>query len=510
MSYRFTFQGQQNSSYGDVFTKPEYSVNTELTTEMDNPGKYNSKVSGTSSSSNYSAWNIDNILSYDRTFGLHTVGAMLGYTREYTNSNGLSIGFSDFDTPTTLGAYNLSTANKFTPSRTRVESQAVGYLARLTYNFANKYYLTGNFRRDGFSAFAPGYKWGNFYGASAAWVLSNEDFIKNIDGIDFLKLRFSWGQNGARSVTPGMTQANVEKTIANSGDMTVTWLGDKTNLGMAMSNVPNPYLTWATVEKFDLGLDFAFAQSRINGSIDAYLGNTKNMLVNRSAPYFSGFTNVWDNVGKITNKGIEFVLNTVNVNGDGRDRFRWETNLVFDTNANKLVSLFGPDYDGNEANDVANAVAYGFDSYYALQVGHPIGSAYDYSVSIFQSEDEIKNYKNSKGEPYQPNAKPGDLKYEDWNKDDRISDADMHFLGSPDPLFTLNFANTLAWKGFSLYFNFRWAQGDKTHFLWFDPHAFGTSMTGGAQLARVKPWTEENPSKTTTPSSIASGTPVRS
>ncbi len=494
LSYRFTFQGQQNSSYGDVFNNPELSVNTEKVTDMKNPGQFNKNASGTSSSSNYSVWNIDNILSYDRTFGLHTVGAMLGYTREYTNSNGLVVKYNGFDTPTTQKQYNLETATTFNPSRTRVESQAVGYLARLTYNFANKYYLTGNFRRDGFSAFAPGYKWGNFFGASAAWVLSNEDFIKNIDGIDFLKLRFSWGQNGARSVTPGMTQPNVEKSTSNNGNNTMAWLGDASNLGMSMSNVPNTELTWATIEKFDIGLDFAFAQSRINGSIDAYLGNTKNMLVQRSAPYFSGFTSVWDNVGRITNKGIEVVLNTVNVNGDGRDRFRWETNVVFDTNANKLVSLFGPNYDGVESDDVANAVAYGFDSYYALQVGHPIGSAYDYSVSIFQSQDEIDNYVNSKGAKYQPKARPGDLKYEDWNKDDKISDADMHFLGSPDPLFTLNFANTLAWKGFSLYFNFRWAQGDKTHFLWFDPHAFGTSMGSGAQLARVKPWTPENPS----------------
>ena len=240
------------------------------------------------------------------------------------------------------------------------------------------------------------------------------------------------------------------------------------------------------MEKYNIGLDFAMIQSRINGSIDVYAGNTTNMLVSRSAPYFSGFTSVYDNVGKITNKGVEVALNTVNINGNGRESLRWETNLVFDSNANKLVSLFGPDTEGNEADDVANAVAYGFDSYYALQVGHPIGAAYDVKkLGIFQNEAEIKAH------GAQPDAKPGDIKFEDYNGDGKISADDRHYIGSPDPLFTVNFANTLAWKGFSLYFNFRWAQGDKTHFLWFDPNAFGTTMTGGAQLAAVKPWQAE-------------------
>ena len=169
---------------------------------------------------------------------------------------------------------------------------------------------------------------------------------------------------------------------------------------------------------------------------------------------------------------------------------------MFDSNANKLVSLFGPDYNGNEADDIANAVSYGREAYYSLLVGYPIGAAYDYSVSIFQSQDEIDNYVNEAGAKYQGSAKPGDLKFEDWNKDGKIDTNDRHYLGSPDPLFTLNFGNTFSYKNFSLYFNFRWAQGDKTHFLWLDPYAFGTNMGSGAQLARVKPWTEDNPSTT--------------
>ena len=498
LSYRVTFQGQRNASYSDVFNNPEIAVDTEKTTDMDNPQQFVGQASGSSSMSNYDAWNIDQILTYTKDFGKFHMDYTAGYTREHSNSNTLAVSYNGFDIPTDLKQYNLAAATTKNPSRTRVETSAIGYLFRANFNWASKYYVTGNFRRDGYSAFGAANKWGNFWGASAAWVISNESFIKdNVDWIDFLKFRASWGQNGSRSISAGATFAQVGKDTSNNGAITMTWLGDTSTLGMTTLSMPNPHLSWATVEKIDLGLDFSFAGSRINGSFDIYTGSTTNMLVNRSAPYFSGFKTVRDNVGLVTNKGIEFVLNTVNVNGNGRNTFRWESNFIFDTNANELVSLFGPNYQGVESDDVANATAYGFDSYYALQVGHPIGSAYDYKMlGIFQNQAEIDAYVGEDGKKIQPDAVPGDIKFEDYNKDGKISDGDMHFLGSPDPLFTLNFGNTLSWQNFSLYFNFRWAQGDETHFLWFDPYAFGTVMTSGAQLARVKPWTETNPSNT--------------
>ena len=493
LSYKVTFQGQRNAGYSDVYNNPEMAVDTEDTTQMDNPAQFIGTVTGTISSSNYMAWNVDHIFTYTKDIEDNHFDFTAGYTRESGDSNSMGLSFSGYPIPTTLGVYDIEAANATDSQyRNRTRTQAVGYLARFNYNYNNKYYLTGNFRRDGFSAFAEGHKWGNFFGASAAWVLSNEDFIKDLNMFDFLKLRLSWGQNGSRNISAGATQSTVSKSTGNSGANTMTWLGDQSTLGMALDNLPNRNLTWATVEKLNLGVDFSVMENRINGSVDIYSGRTKDMLVSRSAPYISGFTNVTDNVGLVTNKGIEIVLNTVNINGDGKDNLRWESNFVFDSNTNKIVSLFGPDYDGNEADDIANAVSYGREGNYALLVGRPIGAAYDYEVSIFQSQDEIDNYVNAEGVQYQPSAKPGDLKIVDWNNDGKIDTDDRHYLGSSDPLFTLNFGNTFSWKNFSLYFNFRWAQGDKTHFIWLDPYAFGTNMGSGAQLARVKPWTEEN------------------
>ena len=497
LSYKITLQAQTNASQTDIYNNPEMLVNTEDITQMQSPMQFIGNVTGQIASSNYVAWNIDQILTYNRDFGRHHVDATLGYTREATNSNSMGSSFTGYPIPTSLGVYSIEAANSVTDTyRNRVETQAVGYLARLNYNWANKYYVTGNFRRDGFSAFAPGHKWGNFYGASVAWVLSNEEFIKKLNAFDFLKLRLSWGQNGSRNISAGATRSTIGKATSNSGAITMTWLGDASTLGMTLNNLPNRSLTWATVEKINLGLDFSILNNRINGSLDLYTGRTTNMLVARSISYISGFNDVNDNVGLVTNKGVEFTLNTVNINGDGDNSLRWESNFVFDANRNKLVSLFGPDYKGNEADDWANAVSYGRESYYALLVGRPLGAAFDLKfLGIFQDEAEIAAHK------VQPNAKPGDLKFEDISGPEGVPDGvidsnDRTYIGSPDPLFTLNFGNTFSWKNFSLFFNFRWAQGDKDHFIGLDPYAFGTNMGGGAQLERVKPWTAENPSQT--------------
>ena len=503
LQYKVTLQGQRNFGSSDSFVNEKAWVNTANKDQLSNPSQFAKNATGSSSSSWSTYWNIDNILSYTKDFGKNHIDAMVGYTSEHTNSEGLGTSFTGFTVPTTLGVYiqdkviyDDAAGSSYTISRTRTESSSIGILARLNYNFANKYYVSGNFRRDGYSAFAAGHKWGNFFGASAAWVISNEDFIKNnVSWIDFLKLRASWGQNGSRSVSPYITASTVNNVVGNSGAQTSAWLGGKSAMGITATNLANSELTWATVNKADIGLDFSFFGSRLSGSIDGYWGTTTNMLLPRSVPYISGFSSTYDNAGLVTNNGVEVVLNSVNIAGDGRDKFRWETSLVFDHNTNCVKQLYGPGADGTEANDVANYLVTP-ESQYALIIGKPITAAYGMEkLGIFNSQDEINNYKNSKGELLMPDAKPGDLKFADSNGDGKVDTNDYTYLGCSDPLFTVNFGNTLSWKGFSLYFNFRWAQGDKTHFLGLDPYSYSVG-TSGSQLAAVKPWTEENHSQT--------------
>lgn len=491
LSYRFTLNAQRNSSYQDTFNRPEMWVDTRNTGQMDDPTQFNNKVEGVSVSSVSSYWNADNILTYGTDIDKHHVDGMVGYTRESYDNNYRWFSFKDFTGSTGLGYYGAETANTKDVKRQRTRTQAVAYLARVNYNFDSKYYFTFNYRRDGFSAFGESNKFGNFYGVSGAWVFSKENFIKNaLPWLDYGKLRLSWGQNGSRSVSAYATNSTISTTK--------TWLNNQSTLGYFASTLGNRDLKWATITKYNLGLDFSVLNSRLDGSIDIYSGRTTDMLMSRSVPYPSGFTSAYANIGKVSNKGIEVTLHSVNLNGDGKDNVRWESTVVFDLNRNKVMRLYGKGYDGKEADDVANFHTYGPQSAYALMVGSSITAAYDLKkLGIFQSQEEIDNYtwtnpETGEVKKIQPDAKPGDVKFEDWNNDGSISASDRHCIGDMDPLFTLNFGNTISYKNFSLYFNFRWMPGSDSHFLGYDPFAWGPTGTSGNQLDRVNPWRADN------------------
>lgn len=212
------------------------------------------------------------------------------------------------------------------------------------------------------------------------------------------------------------------------------------------------------------------------------------MVLKRSIPYPAGFGTVDANAGEVTNRGIELTVNTVNLDGDGNKTLRWETNLVFDLNRNKIEKLF----DDKNSDDYSSVTTYGYDSYYALMVGHSITSAYDYKkLGIFQSQEEIDNYKSKNGSVIQPAAKPGDLKFLDYNGDGKIDTNDRHWIGDMDPLFTMNLGNTFSWKNFSLYFSLRWMQGNETHFLGYDPNGF--QISSSSNQLDIEPWTKDNP-----------------
>ncbi|MDD3062487.1 MAG: SusC/RagA family TonB-linked outer membrane protein [Massilibacteroides sp.] len=491
LSYKFTLNTQRNSSESDLFTNPQFWINTQKKSEMANPYMYSENAHGTSAFVHSASWNVDNIFTYNKNFGKHYIDLIAGYTREATNIETLKSVYSDFDTTTALGTYGQDLAGTQKTARLRTESQSVAYLARINYNYYNRYYFTFNFRHDGYSAFAKGNKWANFPGLSAAWIISQENFMKGIKWVDFFKVRLSYGQNGSRGASPYSTIAGMSKTY--------TVFGSDSNIAMHPSSLANKSLSWATTGKWNIGFDFSVLSNRLNGSIDFYKSVTTHMLLTRSLPYLAGFSSSLSNAGEVNNKGVEFSLNSINMNGNGSNSFRWESNIVFSLNRNKVVKLFGKDTNGNEANDVANAITYGYQSAYALVIGKSITSAWDYKkLGIFQSQDEIDNYKSANGTIIQPDAKPGDIKFEDYNKDGKInSSGDRHWIGDQDPLFTVNLGNTLTYKNFSLYFNFRWNAGNNKHYLGSDPYGnyHATGIINGAQL-KAEPWSDSNHTNT--------------
>ncbi|MBR0175369.1 MAG: SusC/RagA family TonB-linked outer membrane protein [Bacteroidales bacterium] len=493
LSYRFSAQGRRSLSRADQFSTAEIWISTDNTAQMDDPnGLFGTNAGGYSTSSDNFYWNVDNILTYAKDFGENHMDFMLGYTREKSLNNSLRTDYTGFGNNPEFLWYDQDAADNMTIGRGASQTTAIGYLARANYNFANKYYLTANFRRDGYSVFYPGHKWGNYFGVSAAWVLSNEDFIKDLGLFDFLKVRLSYGENGSRTIGAYTTTSMVVTSGGNSGARTHAWLGGKSAYGIKFDKLPNYSLTWAKVTKGNLGIDFSVKNNRISGSIDAYIGKTTNMLVDRSAAYFTGFSSAKANAGLVTNNGVEIVLNTVNMDGNGKDALRWESNIVFDTNANKLKSL----YDGVH-KDVQNYLVTP-ESYYALVEGYPITAVYDLTMlGIFQDQDEIDAYTWTDPETgavskIMSDALPGDVKFADTNNDGKINDDDRTVIGTTDPLFTLNFGNTFTWKGFSLYFNFRWMQGDKTHFLGLNPNYYTAGQGSGSQLKGVEKWVDSD------------------
>ena len=490
LSYKVSVQGRRGLSSSDVYNHPEIWVDTRDTAKMDDPIAAGGATSGgNSKASNSLYWNIDHILTYTKDFDSHHFDVMLGYTREKSVSNSLTAEFSNFSSVPEYTWYDMETAATQKVYRSGSQTSAIAYLARANYNFKNTYYATLNFRRDGYSVFFGDNKWGNFFGASAAWVLSNEGFIKDLDIFDFLKLRASYGENGSRTVGAYATLSNVASTYNN---YTNYWLDNAGAYGVELTQLSNLGLTWAKVGKVDLGVDFSVMDNRINGSIDLYKSTTSKMLVKRSVPYISGFEGgINANAGLATNSGVEIVLNTVNIKGDGKDNLRWESNFVFDANKNKLVEL----YKGVK-QDVASYLVTP-ETNYALIEGQSINAIYDLQMlGIFQSQEEIDNYVHVDPETQavnviMPDAVPGDVKFADYNHDGKIDDDDRHVLGTTDPLFTLNFGNTLTWKGFSLYFNFRWMQGDKTHFKGLNPNYYTAGQASGNQLKGVNKWVDE-------------------
>ena len=203
----------------------------------------------------------------------------------------------------------------------------VSFFARANYELDNKYLLGGSIRTDGSSRFGTNNRWGVFPSVSAGWIVSQEPFMKG-SFFNYLKLRSSFGLTGNQAISDFPFQGLIGS--ANYGS----------DPGLAPSNLANPNLKWETTSQFDLGLDMAFAKGRVSLSADYYHKSTRDLLLDRPISSTSGFTSVFDNVGKLRNQGIELDLTTVNADSRRRDGFRWSTTLNFALNRNKVTALF--------------------------------------------------------------------------------------------------------------------------------------------------------------------------
>ena len=393
-------------------------------------------------------WSVDNIFTYDKTFlDDHRINFTFVYgveERQYSFTESSAQNFSN-----DLLGYNRLQAGdpSLNAIKTGKEKENSLYsMARLLYNFKNRYLLTGTIRRDGFSGFGTNEKIGVFPSLALAWVVSEEDFIKeNIEALNYLKLRASYGSSGRRAVGRYDTQA-----VVNSQASVVYGDGGSASIGQWISSLANNSLGWETTTGYNLGADFGMFNSTLHGNIEYYNNNTKDILYDIQLPTMTGFSEIATNIGKVHNWGIEASLTAMIIKK--RD-FRWESTINFSRNRNKIVSVLGADNDqdgdGREDDLIANE----------LFIGEPQNVNYNYEViGMWQLADEEAGIIPS-------GFYPGTYKLANIDDSDNIINAsDKKILGYKDPSYRVGIANRLNYKNFSLYIFINTIQGGKNYY----------------------------------------------
>lgn len=349
--------------------------------------------------------------------------------------------------------FTLNVAPEFTGISTEITEEALlGYFGRITYDYNDKYLLTGVFRADGSSRFAPENRWGYFPGGSAAWVVSEESFMEGFNTLSFLKLRSSYGLTGNNSV--GLYDAfgvyRLDQPYAG-------------NAGIRVSSMPNMDLQWESTRQLDVGLDFGLYDDRIVVAGDVFNKLTEQLLFTVPLPNSSGFNNIVQNVGQVRYRGYEIEIATVNVE---TSNFSWTTNFNWAYVQNEVVRLPDNDLEGNRIGGFidANGNAFG-----GIAEGEPLGRIYGYKVDyIIETQDQADNAHFDERSPgWDPRdgtfeagrKKIGDYEWVDRDGDNAITEADQFKLGNEIPNTTGGLANNFKYRNWSFNLVLDWALG---------------------------------------------------
>lgn len=483
LSYTFNYSINKWEGHSANFQHENMFINTMLLSELSDPSNHLVDANGSASNSRRTDWYLNHLINYKRIFGDHSFDLTLMEEEQSERTNLLSATAKDFSgTGTTVLGFNaleLGNPANYTINTNFSKLNQMASLARLNYIFKNRYHASLSIRQDGYSGYAEGHKYGVFKAGAVAWTASEEPFIKdNSDFFDNLKFRLSYGENGNPSVGAYATYPRI-----NSNNNIL--LGGTSQKVVMLSNLANKNLDWEKTTAFNIGLDFSILQSRLSGTFNVYKSNTTNLLLARAIPIFNGFNTVLDNIGKVSNKGLEIQLNSENVRS--RD-FTWGTGFNFWINRNKVVSLYGLDgnKDGKEDDDVANS----------RFIGKSLGANYTYVMDgIIQKTDAeyIAIY----------GGKPGDIKFKDLNNDGKIDAKDRTIVGYDKPNFTMTLSNTVGYKGLELYFLINYIAGGGKDNWYVSNNGYPylpNALYGGtaANWLNKEYWTPDNPSNTVT------------
>ena len=376
---------------------------------------------------NYAA---EEYLTFDKSFGIHTINAVVG--TGYYVAEGNSYGFSVFNLPTDALENNAvqmsSDVEETVYNSNRWKRTKESFFGRLNYSIADKYVLGATLRRDGSSVFSANHKWGWFPGISAAWNISNENFMKDVTWIDFLKLRAGWGTSGNESILT--SHYYTLSTFGNAPSGGWYYFDGALTNGIYQMQKGNPNLKWETDITFDTGLDWTLFGGRLTGSFDYYIRTAKDLLDFATLPINDVMNRMAKNVGQTRSTGFE-----ISIRGDiikHRD-FDWSGYFNFSHNhsfwmeRNPEVSLSPWQ---SETDDLT--AMFGWET-----------------AGIFQSKEEIPQW-TSNGKVLQPNAFVGNLKYVDQNGDGVLNNDDIVYFGNSDPWGIFGLGTSFTWKNWSL------------------------------------------------------------
>ena len=401
-----------------------------------------------------------NTLTYDFNIKEHHISALLGsettkYDGESTGSYGVNLtaGFDDWE-----HAYVENTekghADRKVSGGPYDATRGQSFFARLGWSWKDRYMVNATMRADGSSKFAKGHRWGYFPSVSAGWTLTEEDFMKSAASwLDFLKLRLSWGQVGNANINcyQYLAPVTTSKTNYNFG---ATGGTDAWVMGAYTERLANEKVKWETSEQYNVGLDARFLRQRLSLTLDGYIKNTKDWLVQAPILATAGTGGPVINGGDVKNKGIEVGLSwNDNI---GRD-FTYSVGANFAYNHNEVGNI--PTLDGI-IHGKDNQIYSNAEEFYRAENGHAIGYFWGYKTAgLFQNQKEINDWIAAGNGIYQAAVKPGDVKYVDVNHDGVINASDKVDLGNGLPKYTFGFNFNLAWRGFDLSANFTGAAG---------------------------------------------------
>lgn len=410
-------------------------------------------------------------LNYKKNFANQSIDALVGTTGQqfnYFSENSQASGFPSDATKT--DNMSLADPSTFVVGSSRSRNSLLSYLGRINYNINEKYLLTASLRIDGSSRFGENNKYGVFPSFAFAYRLENEEFIRNLNVFDALKLRTSWGRTGNQEI------GNYQSLTTYSSGWKAVIDGQQVST-TTPSRLANPNLKWETSEQLNLGLDFGIVRNRITGNIDWFVKNTKDMLLNLPIPRTTGFTTMMTNVGSVRNSGIEILLNSYNLTGE----FNWETTLNLSWQNNKVTNLGGIDaiYSGSAGETSSISL---------IQEGLSMYSFYGYIIDgIWQTNDDFSMTLDD--------VNPGDFKYRDVNGDKTVNTDDRVVLGSPFPNFTPSITNNFNYKGINLNVFIDGAFGAKMlNNNLVDTYFPANVMRNRLAEPLLNRWTESNPS----------------